>query len=81
MKNKNDDRISLSKEQELQAINDIMTYFEKERGESIGNMDALMILTFFKEKIGPLIYNCAIADAQKSMEKKVDELYDLIIWD
>lgn len=81
MKNYNKKQFELTKEQEQKAINEIMHYFEKERNEKIGNMDALTTLTFIKEKIAPFFYNCGVTDAQKLMEKKTDELYDLVIWD
>lgn len=81
MNNRNQNKIELSKEQEAKAINEIMNYFEKERDEELGNMEALLILSFFLEKVGPLVYNCAVTDAEKLMQKKSEELYDLIMWD
>jgi len=71
-------KVTLPKEMQKQAIDDIVKYFEGERNETIGNMEALLFYTFIMEKIGPRIYNQAIMDTQKYMSDKVDDLYSLL---
>ncbi|MEL7658650.1 MAG: DUF2164 domain-containing protein [Bacillota bacterium] len=71
-------KIKISKEEEKLAIEEIIQFFEKERDEEIGNIESMMLLEFFMEKIGPSIYNQAIADAQKYMSNKVEDLYGLM---
>ena len=71
-------KVKISKEEEKLAIEEIILFFEKEREEEIGNIESMMLLEFFMEKIGPSIYNQAIADAQKYMSNKVEDLYGLM---
>lgn len=72
-------RIKLSKEEEKFALEEIVHFFDKERDEEIGNLAAAMLLEFFVEKIGPSVYNQAIADAQKYMTSKAEDLYSLML--
>ncbi len=44
--------IELTKEQKKQAIQDIIEYFARERGEEIGDLAGTIILDFIVEKIG-----------------------------
>lgn len=71
-------KVKISKEEEKLAIEEIIQFFEKERDEEIGNLESMMLFEFFMEKIGPSIYNQAIADAQKYMSNKVEDLYGLM---
>ena len=71
-------RIKLSKEEEKNALEEIISCFDKERDEEIGNLGATFLLEFFLEKIGPSIYNQAISDAQKYMNSKVEDLYGIM---
>ena len=72
-------RIKLSKEEEKIALEEIIHFFDKERDEEIGNLAAAMLLEFFVEKIGPTVYNQAIADAQKYIASKAEDLYGLML--
>jgi uncharacterized protein (DUF2164 family) len=72
-------RIKLSKEEEKLALEEIIHFFDKERDEEIGNLAAVMLLEFFVEKLGPSIYNQAIADAQKYMTSKAEDLYGFML--
>ena len=42
--------------------------------ESIGDLPAGLLLNFFLEEIGPVIYNQAIGDAQTRMASRVADL-------
>jgi uncharacterized protein (DUF2164 family) len=42
--------------------------------EPIGDLAAGLLLNFFIEEIGPLIYNQAITDAQTRMQQRVSDL-------
>lgn len=72
-------KIELSKEQKKQAVQDIKEYFARERGEEIGDLAGGIILDFIIEKIGPYIYNQAIADIQKFMSEKIEDMDGLMI--
>jgi uncharacterized protein (DUF2164 family) len=71
--------VKLTKEEEERAAGDIVQYFAEERKEHIGNLEAMMMLNFIIDKIGPAVYNRAILDAQKYMEEKVEDLYGLML--
>lgn len=72
-------KIKLEKEQKEQAIKAIKEYFENERDEEIGELASAILLDFITEEIAPYYYNQAIADAQKLMNKKVEDLYELVV--
>ncbi len=66
--------IELPKEARSQAIASIKRYFEENMTEPIGDLPAGLLLNFFVEEIGPVIYNQAIADAQSRMQQRVSDL-------
>ncbi len=55
------------------AINSIKRYFG-ENLEPIGDLQAGLLLNFFLEEIGPVIYNRAIHEAQHRLTQRVVEL-------
>jgi len=66
--------IELPKETRAEAIQSIERWFEVNREERIGNIQAGALLSFFLEEIGPSVYNKAIADAQERMQTRAMEL-------
>lgn len=66
--------IELSKEARAEAIASIQQYFERNLPEPIGELPAGLLLNFFVEEIGPVIYNKAIADAQARLTARVADL-------
>jgi len=66
--------IELGKAEREQAIASIKRYFQEELPESIGDLPAGLLLNFFLEEIGPVIYNQAIGDAQTRMASRVADL-------
>lgn len=66
--------IEISKQVRAQAIASIQRYFEENLSDPIGELPAGLLLNFFLEEIGPLLYNCAIADAQARMQQRVSDL-------
>ena len=67
----------LSKQARADAVNSLKRYFEENMenlSEPLGDLPAGMLLNFFLEEIGPIIYNRAIADAQARMERHVSDL-------
>jgi uncharacterized protein (DUF2164 family) len=67
-------QIELSKEERTQAISSLRQYFEKNLDGPIGELAAGLLLNFFVEDVGPVIYNRAIADAQQRMSLRVADL-------
>ncbi len=66
--------LELSKESRADAIASIRRYFEENLSEPIGELAAGLLLNFFLEDIGPIVYNRAIADAQHRMEQRAADL-------
>ena len=65
--------VELTKQARAAAIASVQRYFEN-MSEAIGNLPAGLLLDFFVEEIGPVIYNKAIADAQGRMQQHVVDL-------
>jgi len=66
--------IELPKQARSDAIASIKKYFETNMSEPIGDLPAGLLLDFFVEEIGPVIYNKAIADAQTRIQLRVSDL-------
>jgi uncharacterized protein (DUF2164 family) len=66
--------IELPKPIRAQAIASIQRYFEENLSEPIGDLPAGLLLNFFMEEVGPVIYNRAIADAQARIQQRVADL-------
>lgn len=70
-------KLELSREIKKQAIEDIKTYFTNEREEEIGDLGAGLLLDFFIEEVGPVLYNQGIRDAHLFLSEKLEDLYGL----
>lgn len=66
--------IELSKDVRNEAIRSIERYFQENMDEAIGNLSAGVLLDFFLQEIGPVIYNMAVADAQENLTARVMDL-------
>ena len=72
-------RITLTKEQNKNAVEEIRSYFENERDESIGDLQGQLVLDFIIDKIGPIIYNQGIEGMQRYMNEKVEDMYGYML--
>ena len=66
--------IELSKLHRADAIASIQRYFEENLPEPIGDLPAGLLLDYFLEEIGPVIFNQAIHDAQTRIMGRVADL-------
>ena len=66
--------LEFSKQQRATAIASLQRYFEENLPEPIGELPAGLLLNFFLEEVGPVIYNQAIADAQTRLSQRVADL-------
>lgn len=64
----------LDREARADAVQRIRAYFERERGEELGELAAGFILDFVAEELGSLFYNAGLADAQALLARHVDSL-------
>jgi uncharacterized protein (DUF2164 family) len=66
--------MDLTKQTRADAIASIRRYFDENMQEPIGDLPAGLLLDFFVDEVGPVIYNRAIADAQSRMQQRVLDL-------
>jgi len=66
--------IEISSEARKDAISSIKRYFEENMSEPIGDLPAGLLLTFFVDEIGPIIYNRAVADVQARLAQRVSDM-------
>lgn len=64
----------LSKQARTDAIASLKRYSHENMPEPLGDLGAGLLLDFFLEEVGPVIYNQAIADAQRRLGQLVSEL-------
>jgi uncharacterized protein (DUF2164 family) len=64
----------LPKETRGAAIASLQRYFVENMPEALGELPAGMLLDFFLEEVGPVIYNRAIHDAQTRLQLRVADL-------
>ncbi len=73
----NESRIRLSKEERQELCVKIQDFYEKERGENIGNLSATLLLNFIVDELGPAIYNQGIRDAYRYMMERCEDMLSL----
>lgn len=64
----------LPRQAQAQAVASIQKYFEQNLPEPVGELAAGLLLGFFLEEVGPLIYNRAVADAQERIQQRAADL-------
>ncbi len=64
----------LDREARAEGVRRIRAYFERERGEELGELAAGFILDFIAEELGHLFYNKALADSQALIARAADSL-------
>ncbi len=66
--------MELPKPVRADAIASIQRYFDENLPEPIGELPAGLLLDFFLEEVGPVVYNRAIADAQARLLLRVGDM-------
>ena len=66
--------IEFDKLQRTQAIASLQQYFEENLPEPIGDLQAGLLLDYFLQEIGPVVYNKAIHDAQARIVRRAVDL-------
>jgi uncharacterized protein (DUF2164 family) len=69
--------IELTPETKKLLLANLQNYYSAEREEELSEFQAGLLLEFILSDIGIYIYNQAIADAQKLMQQKTEELFTL----
>ncbi|MBU2887806.1 DUF2164 domain-containing protein [Gilvimarinus agarilyticus] len=56
----------------------IQLYFREELDQTLGSFDALFLLDFFAEEIGPYFYNRGLHDASALLHERMDSITDAV---
>ena len=64
----------VSEEKRMEALKNIIAFFQDERGEEIGLIAAGEILDFFLQTIGDDVYKKAVGDVKKLLKERMDDL-------
>lgn len=57
-----------------QAVESLKRYFSTNMDDELGSLGADMLLDFFIDEIGPVVYNQAVADVQERLQSRVMEV-------
>jgi uncharacterized protein (DUF2164 family) len=71
-------RIELDKPVRDALTRALSRYLKDELDVEIGGMDALLLLDFLADTIGPHFYNQGLADAQAVLAKRLEDLTEAI---
>lgn len=71
-------KIELPKATQDDLAKALSRYLREEHEVSLEGFDAVFLLDFITERIGPHFYNQGLADAQAVLAKKVDEFGEAI---
>jgi uncharacterized protein (DUF2164 family) len=66
--------IEFTNEEKDILVGRIKRYFDDELGQEIAQFDALFLLDFFSQQIGPYFYNCGVRDAQVLLQSKIETI-------
>jgi len=66
--------LQLKSEERQHLIAEIQNFYKKERGEDLGLIGAEVILDFFLEGLGNVIYNKALDDSKQWFSKVVNDM-------
>lgn len=66
----------LNAEQLQQVQPQLQAYLSRELDVELGAFEAQFLIEFLAERIGPVLYNQAVADAQKVLAKRWTSLED-----
>jgi uncharacterized protein (DUF2164 family) len=66
--------LELNKLQREEAVASLKRYFEENLPEPLGDLPAGLLLDYFLEEVGPVIYNQAIQDAQTRILQRASDL-------
>lgn len=71
--------MTFSREETRAMVGEIQEYFADELDQSIGAIQAELLMKFFSEKIGGYFYNRGLYDAQAMMATRLETLADEVL--
>jgi uncharacterized protein (DUF2164 family) len=66
--------MEMTKQARAAAVASVQRYAEVNLPEPLGELAAGLLLDFFLEEVGPVVYNKAVADVQERMQQRVLDL-------
>lgn len=66
--------LQLKSEERAHLISEIQSFYKKEREEELGLIGAEVILDFFLDGLGNIIYNKALDDSKQWFSKAVNDM-------
>jgi uncharacterized protein (DUF2164 family) len=71
-------KIELEKPVREALVRALSRYLKDELDVEVGGMDALLLLDFLSETLGPHFYNQGLYDAQAILAKKVEQIAEAV---
>ena len=71
-------KLELPKDAADAAAKALSKYLKDELDLEVGGFDAVFLLDFITERLGPYYYNQGLADAQAVLAKKVEEISEAL---
>ena len=70
--------ITFNKEEKVDLINRLQSYYEVELDRQLGTFEAQFLLDFISETMGPFYYNRGIYDAQALLQEQLENVGESI---
>lgn len=70
--------IELSKETRARLVASIRRYAREELDEEMGDLKADLLLDFVLREVAPSVYNQAVADAQRHLAARLEEMSGVV---
>ena len=74
---RNENTLTVTKEQQDEMIAAIKHYFLKEREEEIGDLRAGLMLDFILEELAPEFYNQGVSDSYTYLQDTIEDLLSI----
>ena len=74
---RNENTLTVTKEQQDEMIAAIKHYFSKEREEEIGDLRAGLMLDFILEELAPEFYNQGVSDSYTYLQDTTEDLLSI----
>ena len=75
---KEDDIFKLDKKIEKKIIEDIKEFFHDTRDEEISDLEGMLILDFFREKIASEFYNIGVSAAYRRLHEISEDILSIL---
>ena len=74
---KDDEIFKLDKKTEAKLIEEIKKFFEETRDEEISDLEGMLVLDFFREKIAAEFYNIGVAAAYRRLHEISEDILSI----